>query len=144
MNVRRVDRGHLPPLNLTGAAIGIEDEDVGVAAVPHAVDRRRPGVARGCPDDRDVLVVSSQYVLEQPPDELQSDVFERQGRAVEQLLHEVVVADLDQRGDRGMGERAVGVDAHRRQVGRCDVVAHEQLHDLGGALRVAHAVDVRR
>ncbi len=86
-----------------------------MSAVLHAVDRRRAGVARRRPDDRDPSGLLGQHVLEQTADELQGDVLERQRRTVEQLLHEVVVADLNQRDNGRMGERTVRVGAHRRE-----------------------------
>ena len=114
------------------------------AAVPHAVDRCRARVARRRADDRDPPALLRQDVFEQPPDQLQGDVLERQCRTVEQLLHEVLVADLHEWGDGRMSKRRIGIGAHRGQVGRGDLIADERLHDLCGARRIAHAVGRRR
>ena len=74
--------------------------------------------------------------VEQPADQLQRNVLERQRGAVEQLLHEVTVVQLHQRHHGGVGERGVGLVAQPLH-GRCrQVVADEQLDDLGGALGV--------
>ena len=114
--------------------LGIEDEDVGARQSLHAVDRGGARVARRRADDGDPLALLRQHVLEQPADELQRNVLEGQRRPVEQLLHEVVVADLHERDDGGMSEAAIGRDAHRRQVVDRYVVSDERLHDLGSAL----------
>ena len=49
---------------------------------------------------------AAELVVEEPADELEGDVLERQRRAVEQLLHEVVVADLHERDDVGVANVA--------------------------------------
>ncbi len=59
-------------------------------------------------------------------DQLQRDVLEREGRPVEQLLDEVVVTDLHERHDGGVGERRVGVGTHCPQRVGLDLVADEQ------------------
>ena len=51
----------------------------------HAVDRRRAGVAEVAPTIVTRCAAGAEHVVEQPPDELQGDVLERQRRAVEQL-----------------------------------------------------------
>ena len=139
MHVRRLDRCHLPSLDLARATLREQDDDVGVGAVPHPVDRRRAGVAGCRSDDRDPATLVRQDVFEQPSHHLQGDIFERQRRAVEQLLQEVLVADLHQRHDGRMVERGVRVGTHRRQSFGGDLVADERLHDLRGAGRVGHA-----
>ena len=105
------DGRHLPALHVAGATVGIQDDDVDVGAVLHAVDRRRTGVATGGTDDGHPPTLLGQHVVEQPADQLQRDVLERQGRAVEELLDEVPVVDLDERHDGGMGERRVRLPA---------------------------------
>ena len=65
---------------------GLVDEQVGLVRVD--LDRlARRGVARGRPDDGEMLTPLAQLVLEEVADELQRDVLERQRRAVEQLEH---------------------------------------------------------
>ena len=88
---------------------------------------------------RDPTVLLRQHVLEQPADELQRDVLEREGRPVEQLLDEVVVTDLHEWHDCGVGERRVGVGTHCPQRVCPDLVADESLHDPRSAVGVAHA-----
>ena len=52
-------------------------------------------------------------VVEEPPDKLQGDVLEGERRAVEQLEQPLVVAELDERAHRRVGEAGVGVGDHR-------------------------------
>ena len=73
------------------------------------VDRGRAGVAAGRADDRQVLSAAGEEFLEQQAEQLQRDILERQRRAVEQLEQPLPLVELDQRGDRGVGEAAVGL-----------------------------------
>ncbi len=57
---------------------------------PYGVDRGRSGVATRGADDHHVLVALGEHVLEEPPDELQRDVLERECRPVEQLEQPLV------------------------------------------------------
>ena len=106
-----VDRRHLAALDVARAAGWVEDHDVDVLAAPHGVDGRRSGIATRRADDRHVLVALGEHVLEEPPDELQRDVLERQGRPVEQLQQPLRLVDLDERRDGGMAECRVRVVA---------------------------------
>ena len=79
----------------------------------------------------------AEHVVEQPPDELQGDVLERQRRAVEQLGQPLPVVELDERHDGGVAERGVGLVAQPTQLGRGDVVADERVITPIGRLGVA-------
>ncbi len=102
-------------------------------------DRRRSRVAARRPDHRDPLAALAQHVVEHPPDELQGDVLERQGRPVEQFGDPLVVADLDERHNGLVAERRRGRVAHRREVGGPDLVADERGQHRRGSGRVGVA-----
>ena len=90
----------------------VQDHDVDVGAAAHRLDRRRPGVAARGADDRDLLAALAEHVVEQPADELQGDVLERQRRAVEQLGDPLAVVDLHERDDGRVAERARTPSSH--------------------------------
>ena len=64
-----------------------------------------PGVAAGRPDDGDPLAPLREDVVEQPADDLQGDVLERQRRPVEQLQQPLVGAELHEGADGRVAER---------------------------------------
>ena len=144
VHVRRVDRGHLSALDVAGASERIQDHDVDVVAARHTVDRRRPGVAAGGADDRDPLAALREDVVEHPADELQCNVLERQCRPVEELLHPLVGADLDQRDHCRMAEGGVRLGAEVGQGHFIDVGADEWQHHLDGSLDVVVAPPTAR
>ena len=100
------------------------------------VDRRRAGVAAGRADDRQAVVAAREELLEQPAEQLQRDVLERERRAVEQLEQPVPLVELPERGDRGVGEAAVGLGAELAQLVLGQAVADERQHDARGELGV--------
>ena len=70
---------------------------------------------------------AAEHVVEQPADELQGDVLERQRRPVEQLEQPVVGADLHQRAHRRDGRRWRRRRSHmRREVRRVDLAVDER------------------
>ena len=71
----------------------------------------------------------AELVVEEPADELQGDVLERQRRPVEELEQVVVVVELDQRDDVGMVERRVGRRDHLGEVVSRDGAGDEGCHD---------------
>ncbi len=85
----------------------MQDEDVDVLAAAAAFDRRRAGIAGGGADDHHALATLGQYVVEQATEQLQGEILERQGRAVEQLHHPFVAIQLPQRRNRAVGEYAL-------------------------------------
>ena len=110
-----------------------------------AVDRRRAGVAARRADDRDPLAPLGEHVVEQPPDELQGDVLERQRRAVEQLLQPELVVDLHERHDRRVAERRVRL---RRTAAAASAASRsgldERQHDLDRTVDVGARTTVDR
>ena len=138
-HVRRRDRGHLPALHLAGAAVRMQDDDVDPRTIREGLDGGRAGVAGGGADNGYSLVSLAQYMVEQPPEQLHRHVLERQGRAVEQLLHEQAGFQLDQRRHRGMAETGIGLPAQALERGERDRLAHEGLHHPRGQLRIGQA-----
>ena len=143
-HVRGFHRRHLLALHVAGAVVRVEDDDVDVGTVLDAVDRGRAGVAAGGTDDRDAGAASTQHLVEQAADQLQRDVLERERGAVEQLLHEVLVAHLHQRHDGRVSEGGVRLVAQALHGGSRQVVADEQLDHLRGALGVGGIGPARR
>ena len=83
-------------------------------------------------------------LLEQPAEQLQRDVLERERRAVEQLEQPLALVELPERGDRGVGEAAVGLGAELAQLVLGQAVADERQHDARGELGVGQARPSRR
>ena len=67
-----------------------------------------------------------EHVVEEPADELQGDVLERQRRPVEQLGEPLSRVDLDQRDDGRVTEGGVRLVTQSGEVSRRDVVADER------------------
>ena len=86
----------------------MEHEDVDLLAPGHSIDRRRSGIARRCANDGQMIIAARQEAFEQLPQQLQRDILERQGRAVEQFEQPMLMIELDQRHDRLMAEPAIG------------------------------------
>jgi len=99
----------------------VEDEDVDAALAAHPVDRRAAGVAGGGAEDIHVRAAFQQQVLEQVAEQLQGDILEGQGGAVEQF-EDVHLALFDHRGDLRVSEAGVGAVDQLLQIGGRDVV----------------------
>jgi len=103
------DRGHLSLLDRADFALGMHDEHTDILLAAQTVDGRRASVTAGCANDSQVfpvlallllaLVPANEEVLEQVAQELQSNILEGKGRAVEQL-QKVKVLFLVKGGDR--------------------------------------------
>src|SRR3546814_7099427 len=91
MDVRREHRRHLAPLNVADAAFGMEHEDADMLAPRDRLDRRRSGIARRRPDDRDIGIAAAQEFFEQLAEQLQRDVLERERRPVKQFEQPVAM-----------------------------------------------------
>ncbi|MNO90249.1 hypothetical protein D3C76_817560 [compost metagenome] len=133
------DRGHLPALHFRHALVRVQDEDVDVVATAATFDGGGTGVTAGGADDHHALVALGQHVVEQATEQLQGEVLERQGRAVEQLQHPLVAVQLTQRRDRGVGELAVGFFEDLLEVGVGDAAFDERAHHPEGKFVVRQA-----
>ena len=109
MHVGRVDAGHLAALHLRHAPVRVEDEHVDLIEPLEGLDGGAAGIARGRADDRRAAAARAQDVVHQLPEQLHGHVLEGEGRAVEQLEHEQVVADLGEGAHGRMAEGGVGL-----------------------------------
>src|SRR3546814_10782977 len=116
MDVRREHRRHLAPLNVADAAFGMEHEDADMLAPRDRLDRRRSGIARRRPDDRDIGIAAAQEFFEQLAEQLQRDVLERERRPVKQFEPPVAMVELDERRDRIMVASAVRSEEHTSEL----------------------------
>ena len=123
VDVRGVHGGHLPPLHLRDPPVGEEDEHVDLVEAGERLDGGAARVAGGRADDGRPPAARFQRVVHEPPEKLHGHVLEGERRAVEELQHEQVVADLDERADGGMAEGGVGF-------------LHRAVEDGGGNLAV--------
>jgi hypothetical protein len=116
MDVRGVDGGHLTPLHGGDALVRVEDEDVDARRPREGRDRRAARVAGGRAHDGGALAArlpTAWSIIR--PRSCMADVLEGERRAVEELLHEEVVVDLDERAGRGVTE---GLGTIPRSCGR--------------------------
>ena len=88
-HVRRINSCHLATLHLTDATLWVQDDDVDVCAILHAVNSCTSGVATCCSNDRHLLLTLSQDVIKQAAEQLQGNIFECKCWPVEQF-HEVM------------------------------------------------------
>ncbi|SVJ78826.1 Uncharacterised protein [Klebsiella pneumoniae] len=133
------DGGHLPALHLGHAVVRVHDEDVDVVATAAAFDGRGAGIAGGGPHDHHALAALGQHMVEQAAEQLQGEVLEGQGRAVEQLQHPFVAVQLAQRRHCVMGEDAIGFLEDLLEVGIGDAAGDERAHHPEGQLVVGQA-----
>ena len=101
MDVRRVDRRHLPPLHVGDAAVRIEDEDVDLIEPLEGLDGGAAGVAGGRADDRRARAARLRTWSISRAEQLHGHVLEGERRAVEELEHEEVVVELHERAVAG-------------------------------------------
>ena len=139
VDVRRAGGGHLPALHLRDAAVREEDEDVDRVAPAEGLDRRPAGVARGRADDRRALAALGQHVVHEPREELHRHVLEGQRRAVEELQHQTVGPDLDERAHGRMAEGGIGLAHQAFELGLRDLAADERRQDAQRKLRIGKA-----
>ena len=120
VEVRRVERRHLPTLHVGDPTLGEQHDAVERRPAEAALHGGRAGVAAGGDEDRGSPAPFGEDVVEQPADELEGDVLEGDGRAVEQLEQPPAVVEPDERAHLGVVERGVGLvdDALERRRGR--------------------------
>ena len=136
VDVGRRDGRHLPALDLRDAAVRVEDDDVDPVEPAKGLDRSAAGIARGRADDRRTAPALGQHMVHEPGEELHGDVLERQGRPVEQLLDEEVIAELDERCDGRMREGAVRLLEHAAQGFGLDLPLDERRDDRLGDMPI--------
>ena len=78
-------------------------------------------------------------MVHEPGEQLHGQILERQGRAMEQLEDERAGTELDQRHDRGMAERPIGLGGHAGEVVLRDRAVDERAQDFERQLRVRQA-----
>ena len=113
--------GHLQFLQAADPALGIHDEDVDARLAAHAGDGRAAGVAAGGAQNVEAGAAPLQDVGEQAAKQLQGDVLERQGWAVEELKHADGAHRL-QPHHLGTVEAFVGLVHQGGEVGGRDVI----------------------
>ena len=121
----------------------VEDEDIRRVQPPECLDRRRPGVAAGRPDDGHARAPACQRVLEHLPDQLHGEILERQRRPVEQLQQVMVRPQLHQRRARVVPEPGVGAGDHVGEITLGERPGHEGPHHPNGDVLVRQARECR-
>ena len=117
----------------------MQDEDVDVFAMLAAFNGSRTGITRGGTDDHHALAALFQHVIEQTAEQLQGEVLERQGWAVEQFQHPFVAVQLTQRCDGTVREHAVGFFKNLFEIGVRNAAGHERSHNPKGQLVIRQA-----
>ena len=79
------DGGHLHFLQTTGASQGIHHKYTNALSTAHACDRSATRITAGRTEDIEMLIARLEQIFEDTAEYLQSNVFERQRRAVKQL-----------------------------------------------------------
>ncbi len=128
VDVLAEDRRHLPTLHFRYTLMRVQDEDVDVFAVLAAFDGRRTGVTRGGTDNHHALAALFQHVIEQATEQLQGEVLERRGRAVEQLKHPFITVQLTQWRHGAVGEHAVGFFENLLEIGVRNAAGDKRAH----------------
>ena len=117
----RAGAGHLALLERRSAAVGIKNENRGAGFAEQAVNRRRTGVAGGGAEHVDRLPAHGALVTVKVAQQLEREVFEREGGAVEELQYRGALVEFDDGRDVGVRERGVTLRDERAQGRRLDV-----------------------
>ena len=142
VDVRPVDRRHLPALHVGDAALRVENEDFDLGLPGERLDRRGAGVARGRSNDRRPLSALMQDPIHRPAQPLHGEILERQRRPVEQLEREQVVLDLRDRRSRRPAEVSIRGARQPPDLGLVEVLADEWRHDPRRRFGVRNAPQV--
>ena len=108
MDVRPIDRRHLPALHVRHPPLRIEDEHFDLGLLGESLDRRGAGVARSRPDNRCSRAAAPQDAVHRLSQPLHGEILERQRRSVEKFEREQIGVDLRDRRDRSMAELGIG------------------------------------
>ena len=137
VNVGVQHRGHLSLLNGADLALGVHDEHADVLLASKTIDSSRAGVTASRANNGQVfplfaglilaLVPANEEVLEQVAQELQSNILEREGRAMEQLQQvEVLFLVEGCDGDNVVGtEGSIALSDNLLQIGFGDLIARD-------------------
>ncbi len=136
-------RRHHAPLHRRDAAVGKQHDDVDLGAAAKRLDRRAAGVAGGRDHDGGALAAPRQRAVHQTGEQLHRQVLEGERRPVEQLEHEAVRRELDQRRHGGMAERVIGLPRHARELGILDRAGDEGRNHLAGDLGIGASGEPR-
>jgi hypothetical protein len=139
------DCGHLSLLDRADLALGVHDEHADILLAAQTVDGGRASVTTGCADDSQVfpvlallllaLVSADEEVLEQVAQELQSNILEGKGRAVEKLqkVEVLLLVEGFDRDDVVGAECSVALSDDLLEVGFGDLFARDvEGEDLKG------------
>ena len=107
MHIRGGGGRHLAALHFGDPAIGIHDEDIDRVEPFEGFNRRRARVAGGRAHDCYPFSRPAERCLKQLANELHGEIFEGQGRPMEQLQQEVIGPQLHQRSTGVMAETLV-------------------------------------
>ena len=110
------DSGHLELLDGAHLALGVKHEDGDILLAAQTVDGGRTGVTACGTNNGQVvpvpsllaLVLAHEEVLKKVAEELEGDILEGEGRAVEQLEKMYAALEVDERGNVGGAEGGVG------------------------------------
>ena len=103
------------------------------------LDGRAAGIAGGRHHDGGALTPLAQHMVHQPRHQLHGEVLEGERRSVEQLEHEQIGVELDERRGRRMAEGAVGLARHASDIRLRDRVADKWPDHLAGDLGIRPA-----
>ena len=107
VHVRGIDGGHLPALHLRDPAMGMQNNDGDRISPAAGFDGGGSGIAGRGAENRQSMSAPCHDVIEQSAEKLQSVIFERQCRSVEQLHQPQVLVELDEGRRRRVIERGV-------------------------------------
>ena len=134
------DGRHLPFLEGADAALGVHDEDADAVLAADAGDGGGAGIAAGGGEDIEAAPAFLEDFGEEAAEELEGDVLEGEGGAMEEF-EDVDVADGADGGDFGMGERGVGGGEEGAEAFFGDVVG-EEAYDFEGEVGIVEVAPI--
>ena len=134
------DGGHLAFLEWGDAALWVHDEDADALLAADARDGGGAGIAAGGGEDVEAALAFLEDFGEEAAEELEGDVLEGEGGAMEEF-EDVDVADVADGGDFWVGERGVGGGEERAQAVLGEVVG-EEADDFEGEVGVVEVAPI--